>query len=87
MNEDDTTSSSRIFIKIMFQELQESMGLKTVTERCKDPEVKAFCTGIFPMDNPKNTRFSINYFTSISLGAVTEEMREHLKVCDHLEPL
>lgn len=80
MNEDDTTSSSRIFVKLMFQELTESMGVKTVTERFKDPEVKVFCSGMFPMDNPKNTRFSINYFTSIGLGAVTEEMREHLKV-------
>jgi len=35
---------------------------------------------MFPLDNPKNTRFSINYFTSIGLGALTEEMREHLKV-------
>ena len=80
MNEDDTTSSSRIFVKIMFQELVESMGLKTVAERFKDPDVKQYCHGLFPMDNPKNTRFSINYFTSIGMGAVTEEMREHLKV-------
>ena len=32
------------------------------------------------MDVPKNTRFSINYFTSIGLGILTEEMREYLKV-------
>ena len=80
MNEDETTSSSRIFVKIMFGEMVEAMGLKTVAERFKDPEVKRSCEGMFPMDNPKNTRFSINYFTSIGLGAVTEEMREHLKV-------
>ena len=81
MNEDETTSSSRIFVKIMFGEIVEAMGLKTITERFKDPEVKRYCEGMFPMDNPKNTRFSINYFTSIGLGPVTEEMREHLKVC------
>lgn len=80
MNEDDTTSSSRIFVKIMMQEVTESMGLPTLKERFTDPEVKALCTGMFPLDNPKNTRFSINYFTSIGLGALTEEMREHLKV-------
>ncbi len=45
-----------------------------------DAEIKALSTGMFPLDNPKNTRFSINYFTSIGLGALTEEMREHLKV-------
>lgn len=80
INEDDTTSSSRIFIKIMMQEMMESMGLKTLTERFKDPEVKHGCAGMFPMDIPKNTRFSINYFTSIGLGALTEEMREYLQV-------
>ncbi|KAI6038422.1 MIF4G-domain-containing protein [Pisolithus marmoratus] len=78
MNEDDTTSSSRIFVKIMMQEVTESMGLKAVAERFKDEEIKAACKDMFPMDNPKNTRFSINYFTSIGLGVVTEEMREYL---------
>lgn len=80
MNEDDTTSSSRIFVKIMMQEVTESMGLPTLKERFMDPEIKALCTGMFPLDNPKNTRFAINYFTSVGLGALTEEMREHLKV-------
>ncbi|KAI0737902.1 hypothetical protein C8Q80DRAFT_1263008 [Daedaleopsis nitida] len=79
LTEEDTTSSSRIFIKIMFTEVNESMGIKTVAERFKDPEVKMSCRGMFPMDNPKDTRFAINYFTSIGLGPVTEEMREHLK--------
>ncbi|KAN0115923.1 hypothetical protein V8E52_006463 [Russula decolorans] len=79
MNEDDTTSSSRIFVKIMMQEVTESMGLPTLKERFADAEVKALCTGMFPLDNPKNTRFAINYFTSIGLGALTEDMREHLK--------
>ncbi|KAI0093712.1 hypothetical protein BDY19DRAFT_268878 [Irpex rosettiformis] len=79
LTEDDTTSSSRIFIKIMFNEMTEAMGLKTITERFKDDEVKRCCSGIFPLDNPKNTRFAINYLTSIGLGAVTEEMREYLK--------
>jgi hypothetical protein len=80
MNEDDTTSSSRIFVKIMMQEVTESMGLPTLKERFADPEIKALCAGMFPLDNPKNTRFAINYFTSVGLGALTEEMREHLKV-------
>ena len=80
MNEDDTTSSSRIFVKIMMQEVTKSMGLPTLKERFLDPEIKRLCTGMFPLDNPKNTRFSINYFTSVGPGALTKEMREHLKV-------
>jgi pre-mRNA-splicing factor CWC22 len=82
INEDDTTSSSRIFIKILMNEMMESMGLKTLAERFKDEEVKRHCAGMFPMDIPKNTRFAINYFTSIGLGVLTEEMREWLKVRD-----
>lgn len=79
MNEDDTTSSSRIFIKIMFQEIVEGMGLKKLTERLGEDSLRPYLSNIFPIDNPKNTRFSINFFTSIGLGAVTEDMREHLK--------
>ncbi|KAI8461503.1 hypothetical protein BY996DRAFT_8404519 [Phakopsora pachyrhizi] len=79
MNEDDTTSSSRIFVKIMFQELSEVLGLKRLAERFKETSMKAWTGGLFPIDNPKNTRFSINYFTSIGLGVLTEDMREHLK--------
>jgi pre-mRNA-splicing factor CWC22 len=82
INEDDTTSSSRIFVKILMNEMMESMGLKALAERFKDEEVKRSCAGMFPMDNPKNTRFAINYFTSIGLGLVTEDMREYLKVCN-----
>ena len=79
MNEDDTTSLSRIFVKIMMQEVTESVALPTLKERFADPEIKVPCTGVFPLDNPKNTRFSTNDFASIGLGALTEEMREYLK--------
>ena len=54
------------------------MGLKTLAERFKDPEVKRSCKGMFPMDVPKNIRFVINYFMSIGSGVTTEEMRGYL---------
>lgn len=79
LNEEETTSSSRIFIKILFQDLAEAMGMKNLQERLKDDMLQPSYAGIFPTDNPRNTRFSINYFTSIGMGAVTEGMREHLK--------
>jgi hypothetical protein len=34
---------------------------------------------LFPRDHPKNTRFSINFFTSIGLGGLTEALRTYLK--------
>lgn len=36
-------------------------------------------SGLFPMANPKDTRFAINYFTSIGLGSLTDTMRTHLQ--------
>lgn len=79
LNEDETTSSSRIFIKILFQDLAEALGMAKLQERLKDEILRPSYDGIFPTDNPRNTRFSINYFTSIGMGSLTEEMREHLK--------
>lgn len=80
MNEEETTSSSRIFVKILMQEVLEEIGIKPMAARFKDVDLKPALAGMFPMDNPKNTRFSINYFTSIGMGLVTEEMREYLQV-------
>jgi pre-mRNA-splicing factor CWC22 len=78
--EDDTMSSSCIFVKIMMQEMMEGMGLKSLAERFENPEVQRGCEGMFPMYVLKNTRFAINYFMSIGLEIITEGMREYLKV-------
>lgn len=85
LNEEDTTSSSRIFIKILFQELCEYMGLSKLNERLKDPTLQGSFSGLFPRDNPKNTRFAINFFTSIGLGGLTDELREHMKAVSKLQ--
>ncbi|KAG9349462.1 hypothetical protein JZ751_027907 [Albula glossodonta] len=79
VSEDTTTSSSRIFVKILFQELCAYMGLPKLNERLKDITLQSFFEGLFPRDNPRNTRFAINFFTSIGLGGLTDELREHLK--------
>ncbi|KAF7853551.1 uncharacterized protein EAF02_011856 [Botrytis sinoallii] len=79
LNEEETTSSSRIFIKILFQDLSEAMGMAKLQARLKDDILRPYFEGLFPRDNPRNTRFSINYFTSIGMGAITEEMREYLQ--------
>lgn len=86
LNEEDTTSSSRIFIKILFQELAEYMGLGKLNTRLKDPTLQNSFAGLFPRDNPRNTRFAINFFTSIGLGGLTDELREHLKNVPKLMP-
>ena len=57
------------------------MGLESLNARLQDPECLPWFSGVFPRDTPRNVRFSINFFTSIGLGGVTEKMREYLKVC------
>ncbi|KAG9442492.1 hypothetical protein H6P81_018346 [Aristolochia fimbriata] len=72
LTEEDTTSSSRIFIKILFQELSENLGIRLLNERLTDPETTED-------DDPKSARFSVNFFTSIGLGGITEKLRDYLQ--------
>lgn len=72
LTEDETTSSSRIFIKNMFLELSSLMGLGSFKARLDNELMLATSfAGLFPKDHPKNTRFAINFFTHIGLGALT----------------
>ena len=50
------------------QELAEALGLKKLNERLTDPFMQEHFSGLFPRDDPKNTRFAVNLFTSIGLG-------------------
>jgi pre-mRNA-splicing factor CWC22 len=87
LNEDETTSSSRVFIKNLFLDLSENMGIHKLKERLTDVTLQEFFQGLFPRDNPRNTRFSINFFTSIGLGPLTDDLREHLKSMPKMVPV
>ncbi|KAK4043220.1 hypothetical protein C8A01DRAFT_43859 [Parachaetomium inaequale] len=78
LNEEETTSASRIFIKILFEDLQENMGTAKLKARMGDETLQPSFQGIFPHDNPRDIRFAINYFTSIKMGYLTDEMRNFL---------
>ena len=47
--------------------------------RLQEDTMAVFFEGLFPKDNPKNTRFAINFFTSIGLGGITDNLRDYLK--------
>eukprot|EP00934_Nitzschia_sp_Nitz4_P003939 Nitzschia sp. Nitz4//scaffold81_size91200//293//2764//NITZ4_004972-RA/size91200-processed-gene-0.116-mRNA-1//-1//CDS//3329558668//3929//frame0 len=81
LNEDETTSSSRIFIKIVVQEIAEAIGIAKLKGRFEsnDEEARMWYGGMFPKDNIRNTRYAINFFTSIGLGPLTDDLREFLK--------
>ncbi|KAK3494663.1 Pre-mRNA-splicing factor cwc-22 [Neurospora hispaniola] len=78
LNEEETTSASRIFIKILFEDLQENIGSAKLKARMSEETLQPSLQGIFPHDEPRNIRFSINYFTSIKMGYLTDEMRTFL---------
>ncbi|VDN17783.1 unnamed protein product [Gongylonema pulchrum] len=79
LNEEDTTSAGRIYIKIVFLDLAESMGVEKLLERIRDPTMQPAFEKIFPRDNPNNTRFSINFFTTIGLAYLSFDLRLHLE--------
>ncbi|KAG5566247.1 hypothetical protein RHGRI_002002 [Rhododendron griersonianum] len=79
LTEEDTTSSSRIFIKILFQELSEHLEICQLNEHLSDPTIQDYFESIFPKDSLRNSRFSINFFTAVGLGGITESLREYVK--------
>jgi len=81
LNEDETTSSSRIFLKILVQGIAEAMGIISLVKRFErsDENYTAWYSGIFPEDDLRKTRYAINFFTSIGLGPLTNNLREFLK--------
>ncbi|KAF7152140.1 hypothetical protein RHSIM_Rhsim01G0194600 [Rhododendron simsii] len=79
LTEEDTTSSSRIFLKVLFQELSEHLGIRLLNERLYDPTMQDTFESIFPKDNPNSARFAINFFTAVGLGGITESLQEYMK--------
>ena len=77
LTEADTTSSSRIFLKHLLQEVCEYVGLRKLRDRLLDPLMTECFAGLFPRDSLRNTQFAINFFTSIGQGAISDGLREH----------
>lgn len=75
LNEEDTTSASRIFIKILMQDISENLGVEKFARKLDEDEVKAYTGGLFPKDSVANARFAINFFTMIGLGPITVDLR------------
>ena len=78
LTEEDTTSSTRIFLKILFQDLNENLGIAALAQRVNDPQFSQALAGVFPLDSVQAIRFSINFFTAIGLGPLTTELRNRL---------
>jgi pre-mRNA-splicing factor CWC22 len=55
------------------------MGMDTLCKKLKEESLQPFLEGVFPRDSVKNARFSINFFISIGLGRVTDDLTQFLK--------
>ena len=53
----------------------ENIGLEKLNLKFQDEDTKEYFAGLFPRDHSKNIRFAINFFTSIGVGALTEDLR------------
>jgi len=76
---EDTISSSRIFIKILFQEMAEIVGITTLNKKIWESANLIWLRNIFPRNCSTNIRFVINFFTSIGLGSLTSTLRTYLR--------
>jgi pre-mRNA-splicing factor CWC22 len=65
LNETDTTSSSRIFIKVLAQELSEALGLAKLKERFSDPYMQVYLL---------STSVCVFYLTHVLQSCVNNRM-------------
>ncbi|CAF0976423.1 unnamed protein product [Rotaria magnacalcarata] len=72
------TSSSSIYLKNLFLELCQFLGFTELKNRLTDPTLTKLLQYRCLRDNLKNTRFCINFFTSIGLGRITDELQEFI---------
>ncbi|CAF4582882.1 unnamed protein product [Rotaria magnacalcarata] len=63
LTDKDTTSSSRTFIKVLFLELFQFLGLTKLISRLMDPAVLRHLEGLFPRDD---AQFCINFLHQLS---------------------
>jgi pre-mRNA-splicing factor CWC22 len=64
---------------LCLQELSEYLGLVKLNARLAEPSLQDYFSGLFPQDTMQNMRFSINFFTSIGLGGITDRQRQLYK--------
>ncbi|CAI8500648.1 unnamed protein product [Hanseniaspora opuntiae] len=80
INSRDTTERKRVFLKYLFTELVSEMSLNNVKKIMLHNKILKpyFKDTIFP-DSPKDTIYSINFFTAIGLGELTVKMRKQME--------
>ena len=76
LSEDETTSSSRIFIKFLFQDLHEHYGMLEL-KKWVQAHFTDLC-GLFPSEPDRNVRFAYNFFVAIDLELIVLFLKEKI---------
>jgi len=74
-----TTSAQRILLKFVFIRIMNELGESEFKLRIGEEYIQPYIEGVFSHKNAEEVKFSINYFTAIGLGKITEQMRTILK--------
>ncbi|EMD49356.1 pre-mRNA-splicing factor cwc22, putative [Entamoeba histolytica HM-3:IMSS] len=77
LTDDDTTSSSRVFLKIMFQNLFEEMGMKEFKEKLFSNELQESVRGMFPTEDKEHIIFAFNFFKGIGLVELAKPLQQN----------
>ncbi|EDR21607.1 pre-mRNA-splicing factor cwc22, putative [Entamoeba dispar SAW760] len=77
LTDDDTTSSSRVFLKIMFQNLFEEMGMKEFKEKLFSNELQESIRGMFPTEDKEHIIFAFNFFKGIGLVELAKPLQQN----------
>lgn len=81
LTEEDTTSSSRIFIKILFREMSEILSLQKLKDRLEDPSmvessVKLFQDALSAVEPPvPNSTFLFKHTWNLLLSPLHHRLR------------
>eukprot|EP00835_Amoeboradix_gromovi_P001024 NODE_40_length_29852_cov_0.370215.p3 type:complete len:515 gc:universal NODE_40_length_29852_cov_0.370215:545-2089(+) len=79
LSESKTSSSTRILMKFLLMEMMGLMGTKEMkNEFNKDENIKNV-KGLFPKRKINDARFAVNYWTSIKMGFMTDELRQWIR--------
>lgn len=76
---EETTSSSRMFLKYLFQEIARTLGKSTMTKRFKMDMSNPSLQGVFPTDTAAHAVYAINFFNNIGLEYLTTDLFERVK--------
>jgi pre-mRNA-splicing factor CWC22 len=70
VTEQDTTASSRRFIRVLLQDMGEAMTVARLKEAFQSSEDAPHVAGFLPRDSLENARFALNFFEVISESGV-----------------